>query len=404
MNNNREPHPVDNSALLHLAVHTEQHSNVFRLEAHTVSAIRPVKLQQAADAVAVHFPMLAAGIRKQKNGYAVVPCPEQLDIRVDEQPLAFMSMKEIASCAMRVRYGPHHIAVEFFHALTDGAGGLQFLQALLAEYLGAPWEPVPERQAWEDSVFRYAGDRPTRMPGGASYLLPPAPQESAIHRTTLTVSVAALREKTGNVTLTAFFAALFARTAMELQRAQVTPDRPLQPVQVMVPIDLRKKFPSASLRNFSLYALPKLTPEAAGVPFREQAESMAAQLRAQSTLPCLRATLAAHTELARRTAALPLWMKCAALRAGFAVCGGHSSCITVSNLGQVSFPDAVRRELVRLDFLLTPRAHSPYNCGIVSVGDTLSLTITRRGKEAGVEKRFVTGLVRRGIVPAVAED
>ena len=92
------------------------------------------------------------------------------------------------------------------------------------------------------------------------------------------------------------------------------------------------------------------------------------------------------------------------LRAGFAVCGGHSSCITVSNLGQVSFPDAVRRELVRLDFLLTPRAHSPYNCGIASVGDTLSLTITRRGKEAGVEKRFVTGLVRRGIVPAVVED
>ena len=92
------------------------------------------------------------------------------------------------------------------------------------------------------------------------------------------------------------------------------------------------------------------------------------------------------------------------LRAGFAVCGGHSSCITVSNLGQVSFPDAVRRELVRLDFLLTPRVHSPYNCGIVSVGDTLSLTITRRGKEAGVEKRFVTGLVRRGIVSAVVED
>ena len=79
-------------------------------------------------------------------------------------------------------------------------------------------------------------------------------------------------------------------------------------------------------------------------------------------------------------------------------CAGHSSCITISNLGQVSFPDAVRRELVRLDFLLTPRAHSPYNCGIASVGDTLSLTITRRGKEAGVEKRFVTGLVRRGIV------
>ena len=46
----------------------------------------------------------------------------------------------------------------------------------------------------------------------------------------------------------------------------------------------------------------------------------------------------------------------------------------------------------------------PRGAGPRPVGDTLSLTITRRGKEAGVEKRFVTGLVRRGIVPAVVKD
>lgn len=407
MKNTFASHPVDNSALIHLAVHNNWHSNTFRLEAHLRSAVRPAKLQQAADAVAARYPMLAAGIRKQRNVYAVVPCPAGLPIRVDAQPLAYMPADELAACAMRVLYGQRHIAVEFFHSLTDGAGGLQFLKALLAEYLELPPEPVDSTAAWEDSFQKYAGGKPTRMPGGTSYLLPAAPAEpSPVCRTTFTFSVKALRAgiPAENTTLTAFFTALFAQTAMEIQRAETTPDKILLPVQVMVPIDLRKRFPSTSLRNFSLYALPKLTPEAARQPFPAIIETMAAQLRAQSTYDRLRAAIATNVALERRTAALPLWTKCAALQAGFRVCGGHSSCITVSNLGAVTFPEEIQQELRRLDFLLTPRIHSPYNCGIVSVGDTLSLTITRRGKAMGMEKAFAAHLVRLGIVPAVVED
>ena len=56
-----------------------------------------------------------------------------------------------------------------------------------------------------------------------------------------------------------------------------------------------------------------------------------------------------------------------------------------------------------MEFLLTPRIHSPYNCGIVSLGDRLCLTITRWGKDRGVEKAFATDLVRLGIVPTVVE-
>ena len=172
----------------------------------------------------------------------------------------------------------------------------------------------------------------------------------------------------------------------------------------MVPINLRKQFASDSLRNFSLYALPKLPPEAADAPFSEIAQSMTVQIREQSAESRLRAAIATNVALERKTAHFPLWMKCAALRAGFEVCGGRSSCITVSNLGQVTFPDCIQQELERLDFMLTPRIHSPYNCGIVSLGDTLSLTITRRGEDRGVEKRFALLLVKQGIIPVVVEE
>lgn len=399
-------HPVDNSAWIHLAVHTEQHSNVFRLEAHLRSGVRPAKLQQAVDVVAAQFPMLTAGIRKWKNTCVVVPCPERLNIRADVQWLAYMSMEELHDCAMRVLYGSHRIAVEFFHSLTDGAGGLQFLKALLAEYLDVPLELVPEKEAWEDSYRRYAAGPLTRMPGGTSYLLPAAPLENAaLNRTTLTFSVRELRQNAAvrQTTLTTFFAALFAQTAMEMQRSETTPDKTLLPVQIMVPIDLRKRFPSRSLRNFSLYALSKLVPSVAQMPFAEIVKSMATQIQEQSTYAHLRSAMATNVALERRTALLPLWMKCAALKTGFEVCGGRSSCITVSNLGQVVFPDAVQQEIKRLDFLLTPRAHSPYNCSIASVGDVLSLTITRRGKERGLEKKIVAHLARLGIAPDVVE-
>lgn len=395
-----EYHPLDNSALIHLAVAGPHHSNLFRLEAHLRSGIQPAKLQRAVDRTAARFPMLAAAVRKQGNEFVVVPAPERLYIRVDQSLLATMSAEERRDCALRVLYGQHHIAVEFFHALTDGAGGLQFLRALLADYLDAPADPAPGREAWEDSYKRYASGVPTAMPGGHSYLLPAAPLEGrAICRTTLAFPADALRARARemNTTLTALFTTLFAQTAMELQQANSPAGAPLLPVQIMVPINLRKRFPSASLRNFSLYALPRLTPEAAGAPFSAVAENLSAQLQAQCAYSRLRDAMATNAALEQTAAPLPLWMKCAFLRAGFEVCGGRSSCITVSNLGPVGFPDAVQQELTRLDFMLTPRAHSPYNCGIVSTGGTLRLTITRRGRDHGVEKAFLRRCAALGL-------
>ena len=54
--------------------------------------------------------------------------------------------------------------------------------------------------------------------------------------------------------------------------------------------------------------------------------------------------------------------------------------------------------------MLTPRLHSPYNCGIVSAGDTVSLTLTRRGAQIkGLKSFFVANLLRQGVVPTAEE-
>ena len=113
---------------------------------------------------------LRYGIQKRGNGFVVVPCPEDLNIRVDSQSLLYMSREEIRDCAMRVRYGTHHIAVEFFHSLTDGYGGLQFLKGLLAEYFGVPMQPLSIKEAWEDSYQKVRRQRNADFYAGGSFV------------------------------------------------------------------------------------------------------------------------------------------------------------------------------------------------------------------------------------------
>lgn len=200
-------HPVDNSALIHLALHNTWHSNCFRAAVHLKTPIRPAKLQKTVNSLVPRFPMLAAGIRKKGNSFIVVPQTGQLYIRWDKETLAYMPMKEIQDCALRILYGQYHIAVEFFHSLTDGAGALQFLKVLIAEYLDKPSETFSTEEAWTDSFYTYATKSPTSIPGGTSYLLPMASEpRQRIHQMTLTFSVKELRATTRaeRATITAF--------------------------------------------------------------------------------------------------------------------------------------------------------------------------------------------------------
>ena len=83
--------------------------------------------------------------------------------------------------------------MEFFHAVTDGTGGLIFLKTLVAEYLcqkygitvpaekgvlGRLEEPSP--QELEDSFLRYAGDVTASRAENTAYHLSGTPEKDGI--------------------------------------------------------------------------------------------------------------------------------------------------------------------------------------------------------------------------------
>ena len=83
--------------------------------------------------------------------------------------------------------------------------------------------------------------------------------------------------------------------------------------------------------------------------------------------------------------------------------GEKKSCLTLSNIGQVKVPDEMAKYITRFDFILGVQAASPYNCGVLSFGDTLYINFIRNIREPELEYHF--GRVLRELeIPVTVES
>jgi hypothetical protein len=69
----------------------------------------------------------------------------------------------------------------------------------------------------------------------------------------------------------------------------------------------------------------------------------------------------------------------------------------VSNLGAVKLPDEMKPFVERMDFILGVQATAPYNCGIISYGDTMYVNFIRSIREPELENAVCRVLKELGV-------
>ena len=125
---------LDNAALIFPAAQRRHWSNAFRLSFTFRDPVDPALLQQALDNVAPRFPSVCVRLRRSTFWYYLEEVERPPAVREDNyQPLVSMDRSDIRRCAIRVLYYRSRMAVEFFHAVTDGTGGMVFAKTLAAE-------------------------------------------------------------------------------------------------------------------------------------------------------------------------------------------------------------------------------------------------------------------------------
>ena len=140
--------------MIHLASAQKDYSNCFRISITLKESVDPEILQKAVNRITQRFPTVIAGIRRELFQYQIVHNRIPPKIQKEQKVLLTRGKEEIKRCAFRVLYIENEIAIEIFHALTDGYGGMVVMNTLVAEYLQLRYQiQIPVSELMDDLLI-----------------------------------------------------------------------------------------------------------------------------------------------------------------------------------------------------------------------------------------------------------
>lgn len=404
---------LDNAAKIYPAINGVGGGSVFRIAVRLKEDIDPQILKEALVSLLPRFPTMAVRIHRGLFWYYFEENPnEPLVFPETAPPCRPINIQETNGYLFRVSYFGKRIALEVFHALTDGAGALMFLKSLAFQYLvlsGANLasdgsildnNTLPSVEEMEDSFMKYYNRRiKCRWTEDKAYQLygtkMPREYVKVVHGIMKTSQLLKLAKESG-ATITAYIAALIIYSIYSTQLTKR--DRSL-PVKVSIPINLRNYFPSRTLRNFSSYVNVRMDFPDEEYTFEQVLETvvktMKAEIRPDKLIEKISANVKAEKNIFMRL--VPLVFKNIVLRTAFNAYGEKLFTCALSNLGEVKTPKSMERYIDRFEFLLGPPVVNKMNCSICSWKDEILITFTKTMHESELERFFFRFLADRGM-------
>ncbi len=410
---------LDNAAKLYPAIARSKWSSIFRLSFLLEDAVNAQTLQTALNQTLPRFPALKVHIKRGFFWYYFEENDAPLIIMPDiGHPCMPFHFKGNNGYLLRVLYGEKRVSVEFFHALTDGTGGMVFLKTLLCQYLTLSGAHVsfdagalrlsdaPRHAEFEDAFKRMPlpAVRASRRESPAWHL--PATRELT-H--TLNVIAATMpcdkmlslaREM--HITLTEYVASVMLYVIYMEQKKEKKITRP---IRISIPINMRAYFETRTLRNFSSFINPVIDARLGEYTFEEIAATVHAFLQYNNNPKLLGAIIAANvrdeSNLLLRLCPLPL--KNFAINQVFRASGERLFSTTLTNLGRVTLPSNTEGYVKRMEMLLGAPATPSCHAAMLSSGNDLQIFFTDNIVEKTLPRGVLRFLVERG-VPVTVES
>lgn len=411
----KEWYKLDLSAIVYPTLQRKDFSSVYRLSILLKEEIKPEILQQAVDMALPRFPTYKAAIRKGVFWRYLEPNDRpgpfvQPDIK---NPCMPMSFKANNRYLVRVYYFGRRISLEAHHSLGDGSGAMCVLQTITAVYLRLLGYEIdngeyvldidsePQAQELEDAYMKYAN----------AQVRPPRPEEKTYRvRGTkepfytlniidgiLSVSQVMEVAKKYNATITEYLNAVLLYALMQKQEK----DRhlKLRPVKIAMPVNLRRFFPSITLRNFITMIYPGIDPRLGEYSFEEIVTHVHNYMRYYINEKFLRGdiTTNAATQSNPFIRVVPLFLKDIVVRSFYSRVQDKNSSAGLTNMGVMRVPENMREHIERFDIYMGQPFSTRTNCAIISFGDILTINFASSIIEADVERYFFRRLVRDGI-------
>lgn len=413
---------LDLSAIVYPTLQRRDFSSVYRLSLLLKEDVQPDVLQQAVDIAMKRFPTYRSAMHKGLFWRYLEPNTNpgpivQKDIRNFCMPMPFKSNNRYL---VRFYWYGRRIALEAHHSLGDGTGGMFLLQTVTAVYLRLLGHPIPndgfvldvdgepDPEEFEDAYMRYANAqvRPAR-PAEKTYRV--RGTKEPFYTLNVIDGIMSVKEvmqvaKGYNATVTEYLNAVLLYSLLQKQEHDF--HLKLRPVRIAMPVNLRRFFPSKTLRNFITMVYPSIDPRLGEFTFEEIVTHVHNYMRYYINEKFLKGDITTNAATKRNPfiRIVPLFIKDFVVRLFYTRVQDKNSSAGLTNLGSIYVPDAMKPYLERFDIYMGIPYSQRTNCAIASFGDTLTVNFASCIIEADVERRFFQKLVEDGIAVTIESN
>ena len=400
---------LDNAAKLYSASSNKKDTRVFRFYCELKEQVQSELLQEALDQTLETFPTFLMVLRKGLFWHYLEPCNLRPVVKEEyKEPCSRLYIRDKKTLLFEVTYYQKRINFEVFHVLTDGTGATEFLKELVKNYLylahkeegleqvSLQPEDMTVQDQEDDSFLKYYSKdqkRPKKRKLHAFQIRRKKKDGNRLHVHESIVSVQAIlkRSRELGVSMTIFLTAIYMMALHE----EMSKMQKKRSVILMVPVNLRKFFPSTSMLNFFNWIEP-------GYDFATQDENFEAVLnhtKAFFEAELTKEKMSAHIsellalELHPILRLAPLELKNLCIQAGAKFSEKNVTAI-FSNMSAVKMPENYVPYIERFGvYTNTPKMEL---C-LCSFQDKLSFAFTSRYDTENIERNFYRLLKEQGI-------
>jgi len=404
---------LDNAAKIYPPTVTKERAHVFAFSAILTEEVDSYLLRESLSKILLNFPTFRTKLMRGKFWYYL----EENDAPVKvfkEQPyyLKHIDYEKNNGYLFEVLYIGNKVTIKFFHALTDGTGGLNFFKALLVEYLAMTGKPVDSDGLikpidapastfeTEDSFLAYhnnSGEKAGKIP--KPYHISGTPFEyDGCGLVTIKVSISAIKQMAAkyNSTVTVFLAALYSKSVYNaFLKGRAAKN---QIVSVLIPCNLRKKYGGETQRNFTMFS--RFTYDYSKGELSDEnlnklcANQMAEGLDIGKLDKIIDDNVKTEQNFFIKIA--PLFLKDIIMKAVYAKVGEVLQTVDFSNVGLVKLPECLNGFVKDVTFAITPTYSCNHQTGVIGYNDNLYITFARGFVETDIEKYFIRALTSVG--------
>ena len=417
----KEWYKLDLSAIVYPTLQRRDFSSVYRLSVLLKEEVDPQLLQRAVDMALPRFPTYKVAIRKGVFWRYLEPNNRpgpfvQPDVKNPCQPMHFRANNRYL---IRFYYYGNRISLEAHHSLGDGTGGMCVLQTVTATYLCLKGyqietgpsvkysdfildiESQPDPEELEDAYMKYANAKvcPPR-PGEKTYRI--RGTKEPFYTLNIIDGIMPVSEvmevaKKYHATITEYLNAVLLYALMKKQENGWHIS--LKPVKIAMPVNLRRFFPSKTLRNFITMIYPGIDPRLGEYSFEEIVDQVHNYMRYYINEKLLKGDITTNAATQRNPfiRVVPLFIKDFVVKLFYTRVQDHNSSAGLTNMGVMRVPDSVKPYIERIDICMGQPFSSRTNCAIISFENVLTVNFASSIIEADVERYFFQKLVQDGI-------